>query len=478
MGVLERRGEDYVPTRKAIDVNPVLVALLQWGDAHAAPDGPPRVLVHSRCGHDAHPSLQCAHCEQEIRPGELRVRPGYGCGRAPARRAAAPARELTQKAARKPRAVGTCRRRAPDRLRRSAWRSRPLAAAPAASCAGPIRPGRRLLRPEVARHRLLRRQDRRRRLPRRRVAGRGLSASTCRRPTLAVICCSARRATSSPMAPRCRSTTSSTSRSRVSRTPAERIQAEDAPSASGDWVVEVADGAYRADAGTGRARAHRGRRRGPCSWRRGGHDGRGRALRLRDARRLRAVARGRHQRDRRAEPRGDELRRGARLRRCAHAHDGLRVPRWPRALRAPVAPLRRRRRAGRTAPTTARTGSARSARTRSPTAIRSARYDTRGWPVLKDWPHHDSLTHEQTYYKWVERSWRAGQRLFVNLLVDNEVLCSALSAQAELLQRDGRRAAAGQAVCASCRTTSTLRTAGPGKGWFRIVETPARRRGA
>jgi DNA-binding HxlR family transcriptional regulator len=77
-GVLERRGEDYVPTRKAIDVNPVLVALLQWGDAHAAPDGPPRVLVHARCGHDAHPSLQCAHCEQEIRPGELRVRPGSG----------------------------------------------------------------------------------------------------------------------------------------------------------------------------------------------------------------------------------------------------------------------------------------------------------------------------------------------------------------------------------------------------------------
>lgn len=77
-GVLERRGEDYVPTCKAIDANPVLVALLQWGDAHAAPDGPPRVLVHSRCGHDAHPSLQCAHCGEEIRPGELRVRPGAG----------------------------------------------------------------------------------------------------------------------------------------------------------------------------------------------------------------------------------------------------------------------------------------------------------------------------------------------------------------------------------------------------------------
>ena len=76
--VLERRGDEYVPTRKAIDANPVLVALLQWGDAHAAPDGPPRVLVHAPCGHDAEPALQCAACEQEIRPGELRVRPGPG----------------------------------------------------------------------------------------------------------------------------------------------------------------------------------------------------------------------------------------------------------------------------------------------------------------------------------------------------------------------------------------------------------------
>jgi DNA-binding HxlR family transcriptional regulator len=81
-GVLERRaageGTEYVPTRKAVDANPVLVALLQWGDAHAAPDGPPRVLVHSRCGHDAAPALHCAHCDEELGPAELRVRPGAG----------------------------------------------------------------------------------------------------------------------------------------------------------------------------------------------------------------------------------------------------------------------------------------------------------------------------------------------------------------------------------------------------------------
>src|SRR4030081_3923121 len=62
-GLLERRpigehGEshEYVPTAKGLDVSPVLSALMQWGDAYAAPDaGPPRIAVHTTCGHDAHP---------------------------------------------------------------------------------------------------------------------------------------------------------------------------------------------------------------------------------------------------------------------------------------------------------------------------------------------------------------------------------------------------------------------------------------
>ena len=85
-GLLERRpiaGEhdafDYVPTRKGADCNPVLVALLQWGDRHATPDGgPPRVLVHTACGHDAEPRLHCSHCGEPVKGRELKVRPGPG----------------------------------------------------------------------------------------------------------------------------------------------------------------------------------------------------------------------------------------------------------------------------------------------------------------------------------------------------------------------------------------------------------------
>lgn len=85
-GVLERRrsnehpeAHEYLPTQKAAEVTPVLVALMQWGDRHVAGKaGPPRVYVHTACGHDADPHLSCAHCHKPIPPTELRVRPGPG----------------------------------------------------------------------------------------------------------------------------------------------------------------------------------------------------------------------------------------------------------------------------------------------------------------------------------------------------------------------------------------------------------------
>lgn len=82
-GLLERRGTEYVPTAKGIDLNPVLVALMAWGDAYEAPAGPPRVVVHRACEHDAHPALTCTHCGETMTSRDIAVRPG------PAARAAA-----------------------------------------------------------------------------------------------------------------------------------------------------------------------------------------------------------------------------------------------------------------------------------------------------------------------------------------------------------------------------------------------------
>jgi DNA-binding HxlR family transcriptional regulator len=85
-GLLERRryseqpeAYEYLATERGRDLSPVLIALMRWGDRHlAGREGPPRVVVHTACGHDADPVLTCAHCEQPLAPGELGVRPGPG----------------------------------------------------------------------------------------------------------------------------------------------------------------------------------------------------------------------------------------------------------------------------------------------------------------------------------------------------------------------------------------------------------------
>ncbi|MDQ3936672.1 MAG: hypothetical protein M3340_18790 [Actinomycetota bacterium] len=98
-------------------------------------------------------------------------------------------------------------------------------------------------------------------------------------------------------------------------------------------------------------------------------------------------------------------------------------------------------------------------------------HDTVGWPTFRDWPAYRSLTHEQVYWKGMERAWRGGLRLFVNLLVDNQALCDVYP-----LKRN------------PCNEMNTVRlelrrlreledyidaqNGGPGKGWFRIVKDP------
>jgi len=85
-GLLERRADaehpdspTYHPTQAGIDVNPVLMTLMEWGDKHATPaGGPPRISVHTTCGHDAHAKLHCSHCGEEVLPRESAVRPGPG----------------------------------------------------------------------------------------------------------------------------------------------------------------------------------------------------------------------------------------------------------------------------------------------------------------------------------------------------------------------------------------------------------------
>ncbi len=94
-----------------------------------------------------------------------------------------------------------------------------------------------------------------------------------------------------------------------------------------------------------------------------------------------------------------------------------------------------------------------------------------GWPSFTGWPTAPSLTHEQVYWKWLERAWRGGQRLMGGVAVDNGQLCELYP-----LRRN------------SCDEMATARLeiqdfhelqdyidaqfGGPGRGFFRIVTDP------
>jgi hypothetical protein len=98
-------------------------------------------------------------------------------------------------------------------------------------------------------------------------------------------------------------------------------------------------------------------------------------------------------------------------------------------------------------------------------------HDPVGWPTFEDWPAPDSLTHEGTYYRWLERSWRGGQRVFVNLLVENDQLCRIYPIKhnscddmdsVRLQARDMYR----------MQDYIDAQSGGPGKGFYRIVTDP------
>jgi hypothetical protein len=99
--------------------------------------------------------------------------------------------------------------------------------------------------------------------------------------------------------------------------------------------------------------------------------------------------------------------------------------------------------------------------------------DPVGWPTFKDWPRWNALTHEQSYYKWLERSWRAGQRLFVNLFVENHALCTLYPHKTPGYNCNEMDSVRRQAFeLKNLQNYIDAQNGGPGKGWFRIVKDP------
>jgi DNA-binding HxlR family transcriptional regulator len=67
---------EYHLTRKGVDLYPVIIGLMQWGDHYlAGADGGPVVLEHTRCGQLTELVQACRACGEAIDPREMRALP-------------------------------------------------------------------------------------------------------------------------------------------------------------------------------------------------------------------------------------------------------------------------------------------------------------------------------------------------------------------------------------------------------------------
>jgi DNA-binding HxlR family transcriptional regulator len=82
-GILEKRPYQEHPRRfeyrltpKGVDLFPVLVSLMNWGDRHAPdPGGPPMVVLHRGCGGKVDELLHCDRCGEPITARAAEARP-------------------------------------------------------------------------------------------------------------------------------------------------------------------------------------------------------------------------------------------------------------------------------------------------------------------------------------------------------------------------------------------------------------------
>ena len=70
---------EYRLTEQGLELFPVLVALMQWGDRwRKLPKGAPTEIVHRTCNRKTTPALVCSHCREPLSASNVAARPGRG----------------------------------------------------------------------------------------------------------------------------------------------------------------------------------------------------------------------------------------------------------------------------------------------------------------------------------------------------------------------------------------------------------------
>ncbi|WP_205695571.1 membrane dipeptidase [Conexibacter sp. SYSU D00693] len=104
-------------------------------------------------------------------------------------------------------------------------------------------------------------------------------------------------------------------------------------------------------------------------------------------------------------------------------------------------------------------------------------HETDGWPTFRGWPTHDTNTHQQTYWRWLERAWLGGMRLVVAQTVEDQPLCtieplkSHSCDEMDTAELQVRRLRA-------LEDYVDAQAGGPGRGFLRIVTGPGAARKA
>ncbi|MDL5200235.1 helix-turn-helix domain-containing protein [Streptomyces sp. ALI-76-A] len=66
---------EYRPTRAGLELEPVLMTLMAWGDRHLRQDAERPMVVEHVCGSELVPEVTCRACGDTVRHGDLTARP-------------------------------------------------------------------------------------------------------------------------------------------------------------------------------------------------------------------------------------------------------------------------------------------------------------------------------------------------------------------------------------------------------------------
>jgi microsomal dipeptidase-like Zn-dependent dipeptidase len=106
---------------------------------------------------------------------------------------------------------------------------------------------------------------------------------------------------------------------------------------------------------------------------------------------------------------------------------------------------------------------------------------TAGYPEFTSWPNGpSSSTHQTQYYRWLERAYLGGLRLIVQHGTSNSVICETFTGENihEVRYSCNDMVAIDRGIEETYNLERYIdaQSGGPGRGWFRIVTTPAEAR--